>query len=117
MGYRLFTHESLAHFSPYNYLFGRQPLLCQTVSNWLHELPELDLDVKTAWVADVTARAEAFKRGLSIAMRNLAVAHAKDRLRYAYTWEKSNMPKPKQYQVKDFVYVKVHCRFFRNTGE
>ena len=81
MGYRMSTHESLAHFSSYYLLFGRQPLLGRSVSNRLRELPELDLDDEAAWVAGVTARAEAFKRESPIAMRNLAVAHARDRLR------------------------------------
>ena len=51
-------------------------------------------------------RAEAFKRELPMAMRNLAVAHARYRRRYAYTKGGSYRPKPKQYRVRDFVYVK-----------
>ena len=82
MGYRMFTHESLAHFSPYYLLFGRQPLLGQSVSKTLCELLELDWDDEEAWVAGVTARAEAFKRELPMAMRNLAAAQARDRQRY-----------------------------------
>ena len=42
MGYRLTTHESLAHFSPYYLLFGRQPLLGRSVSNQLRTLGEQD---------------------------------------------------------------------------
>ena len=64
------------------------------------------MDDEAAWVAGVTARAEAFKRELPMAMRNLAVAQARDRLRYAYTRGGSYRPKPKQYRVGDFVYVK-----------
>ena len=41
-----------------------------------------------------------------MAMRNLAVAQARDRLRYAYTKGGSYRPKPKQYRVGDFNYVK-----------
>ena len=59
MGYRMSTHESLVYFSPYYLLFGRQPLHCRSVSNRLRGLPELNLDDKAAWVAGVTARAEA----------------------------------------------------------
>ena len=95
MGHRMSTHESLAHFSPYYLLFGRQPLLGRNVSNRLRELPELDLDGEAARVADVTARAEAFKRELPMAMRNLAVAQARDRLRYAYTKGGTYWPRPK----------------------
>ena len=69
-------------------------------------MPEQDLDDEAAWVAGVTARAEAFKRELPMAMRNLAVVKARDRLRYAYTRGGSYRPKPKQYRVGDFVYVK-----------
>ena len=39
-------------------------------------------------------------------MRNLATAQARDRLRYAYTRGGTYRPKPKQYKVGDFVYVK-----------
>ena len=69
-------------------------------------MPELDLDNKAAWVASVTARAQAFKRELPMAMRNVAVAKARDRLRYAYTGVGFYRPKLKQNWVGDFVYVK-----------
>ena len=69
-------------------------------------MPELGLDDEAAWVASVTARTEASKRELPMAMRNLAVAQARDRLRYAYTRGESYKPKPKQYWVWNFVYVK-----------
>ena len=78
----------------------------RSVSNWLRELPKLDLDDEAARVAGVTARTEALKRELPMAMRNLAVASARDRLRYAYTRGGSYSPKPKQYRVGNFVYVK-----------
>ena len=42
---------------------------------------------------------------MPIAMRNLAVALARDRLRYAYIRGGSYRPKPKKYRVGDFVYV------------
>ena len=106
MGYRMSTHESLAHFSPYNLLFGRQPLLGRSVSNRLRKSPKLDLHDEAAWVAGVTARVEAFKRDLPMAMRNPAVALARDRLRYAYNRGGSYRPKPKQYRVGDLVHVK-----------
>ena len=51
----------------------------------LRELPELNLVDEAAWVACVTARAEAFEREVPMAMMNLTVAQARDRLRYAYT--------------------------------
>ena len=105
MGYRMSTHESVAHFSPFYLFFGRRPLLGRSVSNRLRELRELDMDNEAAWVAGVTARAEAFKPELQMAMRNLAVAQARDRLRYAYTRGGTYRPRPKQYWVGDFVYV------------
>ena len=62
MGYRMTTHESLAHFSPYYLLFGRQALLKRIVSNRPRSLKELDLDDRDAWVKGVASIAEAFKR-------------------------------------------------------
>ena len=56
----------------------------------------MDQDNEAAWVAGVTARTEAFKRELPMAMRNLAVTQARDRLRCAYTWGGSYRPKPKR---------------------
>ena len=41
-----------------------------------------------------------------MAIRNPGTAQARDRLRYAYTRGGSYRPKPKQYRVGDFVYVK-----------
>ena len=41
-----------------------------------------------------------------MAVRNLGVAQARGRLRYAYTRGGSYTPKPKQYWVGDFVHVK-----------
>ena len=41
-----------------------------------------------------------------MAMKNLSIAQARDRLRYAYTQGGTYWPKPKQYRVWDFVYVK-----------
>ena len=99
MGYRMSTHESLAHFSSYYLLFGRKSLLDRSVSNRLRELPELDQDDKATWVAVVTARAKAFKRGLLMTIRNLTVAQARDRVRHAYTKGESYRPRPKQYWV------------------
>ena len=55
-------------------------------------MPELDLDDEASWVAGVTARAEASKRDLPMAMRNLAVARVRDKLRYAYTRGESYWP-------------------------
>ena len=100
------THESLAHFSPHYLVYGRQPLLGRSLSNRLRELPELDLDDEAAQVACVTARAEAFIREVPMATRNLGIAQAKDRLRYAYTRGGSYRHKPKLDRVGDFVYVK-----------
>ena len=64
------------------------------------------MDEEVAWVIDVMARAKTFKCELPMAMRNLAVAQAKDMPRYASTRGGFYTPKPKQYRVGDFVYVK-----------
>ena len=74
MGYRMSTHESLAHFSPNYLLFGRQPLLGRSVSNRLRELDELNLDDEKAWVQGVAERADMFKREIPMAIKNLATA-------------------------------------------
>ena len=74
MGYRMSTHESLAHFSPNYLLFGRQPLLGRSVSNRLRELDELNLDDEKAGEQGIAKRTDMFKREIPMAMKNLATA-------------------------------------------
>ena len=52
MGYRMSTHESLAHFSLYYLLFWRQVMLGRSVSTKLRTLGELHLDDQKAWVQE-----------------------------------------------------------------
>ena len=51
-------------------------------------------------------RNELFKNEIPMVIRNLATAQARDQLRYAYTGGGTYTPKPEQYRVGDFVYVK-----------
>ena len=74
MGYRMSTHESLAHFSPYYLLFGQSQLLGRSVSNRLRELDEQNRDDEKAWVQGVAERADMFKRAIPMAMKNLVTA-------------------------------------------
>ena len=100
MGYRMSTYESPAHLSPYFVLFGRQPLLRHNVSKRLRNLRELDLDDDKAWVQVVGDRTKKLNNGVPMAMKNMVIAQARDRLRYADTIGGTYRHTPKQYRAR-----------------
>ena len=53
------------------------------------------MDNEDAWVKGVALRDEAFEQEIPMAMKNLGIAQARDRLRYAYTRGGTYRPKPK----------------------
>ena len=109
-------HESLAHINPYYLLFGRLSLLDRSVSDRMRQQGEHNLDDEKAWVQMLAEREEQFIREMPMAMRNQATAQARDCLRYVYTRGGTNMPKPKQYRVGDFVHVKRRSIYTLDCG-
>ena len=58
MGYRFSRQASLSSFSPYQLLYGREPVLPSAVREKLH--PMVDLDDPEVWAQTLQDRAEYF---------------------------------------------------------
>jgi hypothetical protein len=81
MGYRFSRHASLASFSPYFLLYGRNPNLPTIIR---HESSEVvNLDDPKMWLRVCSQRAELFQRVMPATFENLAIVQHRDTLRYA----------------------------------
>ena len=72
MGYRFSRQASLAAFSSYQVLYGREPILPSSV--WEKLAAVVDLDDPEMWIQCWRDRAEFFKRPMPMAMENLSIA-------------------------------------------
>ena len=79
MSYRFSRQATLALYSSYRLLYGRERVLLSHVIERLNHVVDLD-DLKI-WVQVLQDRAEYFQRAMAI--KNLAIAQHKERLRYA----------------------------------
>jgi hypothetical protein len=93
MGYRMFKHASLSHFSPYFLLFGRHPIPPSSIVAQMDQV--VDLDSPTTWAKVIAERAALFKKVMPMAMENLSIAQHRDTLQYAHTQGGSYKPKVK----------------------
>ncbi|GAQ89224.1 hypothetical protein KFL_005000010, partial [Klebsormidium nitens] len=103
MGYNFSAQASLAGFSPYQILFGRDPVVPGAIKVALEE--PLDLDHPERLKALVAQRAALFRRWMPMAMGNLQIAQHRDTLRYAKTRSGAWKPQLIQYGVGDYVYL------------
>ena len=71
----------MATYSPYELLYGREPILPSSVREKLASV--VDLDDPDVWAQCLHDRAEFFKRAMAMAMENLSIAQHRDTLRYA----------------------------------
>jgi len=81
MGYQFSRHASLASFSPYFLLYGRNPNLPTIICRDSKEV--VNLDDSEMWLRVCSQHAELFQRVMPIAFENLAIAQHKDTLWYA----------------------------------
>jgi hypothetical protein len=72
MGYMMFKHASLSHFSPYFLLFGKHPIPPFSIVAQMDQL--LDLNSLATWVRVIVERATLFRRVMPMAMENLSIA-------------------------------------------
>ncbi|OAE22432.1 hypothetical protein AXG93_2381s1280 [Marchantia polymorpha subsp. ruderalis] len=79
MGYRFSRQASLASFSPYFLLYGRDPDLPTSIRRESSEV--VNLDDPNMWVRVCSQRAELFRRVMPAAFENLAIAQHRDTLR------------------------------------
>ncbi len=71
MGYRMFKHTSLSHFSPYFLFFGRHPIPPSSIVAQMDQV--VDLDSPTTWATVVAKKAVLFIRVMPMAMENLSI--------------------------------------------
>ena len=103
MGYRFSAQASLAGFSPYQLLYGREPVVPGAIRVALEE--PLDIDRPDRLVTLVAQRAQLFRKWMPMAMSNLQIAQHRDTLRYATTRSGAWKPHLIQYGVGDYVYL------------
>ena len=103
MGYRFSKQASLASFSPYFLLFGREPELPMSIR---HDVATVvNLDDPDMWVQACEQRATLFKRIMPMALENLTIAQHRDTLRYATIRGGGYRPRVRRYELGDYVYL------------
>lgn len=65
----------------------------------------VNLDDLAVWVDVIAERAALFRRIMPMAMANLQIAQHRDSLRYAHSHSGSYRPKPRKFEIGDFVYL------------
>ncbi|BBN10953.1 hypothetical protein Mp_5g07880 [Marchantia polymorpha subsp. ruderalis] len=103
MGYRFSRQASLAYFSPYFLLYGRDPDLPTSIRRESSEV--VNLDEPNMWVRVCSQRAELFRRVMPAAFENLAIAQDRDTLRYATIQGGGYRPSIRRFHVEDYVYL------------
>jgi hypothetical protein len=97
MGYRFSHHASLASFSPYFLLYGRDLDLLTMIHRESSEL--VNLDDSEMWLRVCFERVELFRKVMPTTFENLAIAQHKDTLRYAIIWGGGYQPSIHRFHV------------------
>jgi hypothetical protein len=103
MEYRFNRQTSLASFSPYFLLYGRDPNLPTKIRRESSEVVNLD-DLKM-WLRVCSQRAELFRRVMLATFENLAIVQHRDTLRYATIRGGGYRPSIRRFHVGDYVYL------------
>jgi hypothetical protein len=103
MGYRFSCQASLASFSPYFILYGRDPDLPTTIRRESSEV--VNLDDPEMWLRVCSQSAELFRRVMPTWFENLAIAQHRDTLRYAIIRGGGYRPSIHRFHVGDYVYL------------
>jgi hypothetical protein len=103
MGYRFSKQASLATFSPYFLLYGREPVLPTSIRH--DTQPVVDMDDPDMWVEVCSRRATLFQRIMPMAFDNLAIAQHRDTLRYATIRGGGYRPQLRRFAPGDYVYL------------
>ena len=81
MGYPFSRHASLASYSPYQLLYGREHILPSSIQEKLAHV--VDLDDPNVWAECLQKQAQFFQRAMPMAIENLSIAQHCNTLRYA----------------------------------
>jgi hypothetical protein len=103
MGYRFSHQASLASFSPYFLLYGRNPNLPTIICRESSEV--VNLDDPKMWLKVCSQRVELFRRVMPTTFENLAIAQHKDTLQYAIIRGGGYQPLICRFHVGDYVYL------------
>jgi len=103
MGYRFSRQASLASFSLYFLLYGRNLDLPTTICCEFSEV--VNLDDLEMWLRVCSQRAKLFRRIMLATFENLAIAQHKDTLWYATIWGGGYRPSICTFHVGDYVYL------------
>jgi hypothetical protein len=103
MGYRFSRQASLASFSPYFLLYGRDPDLPTTICRESSEV--VNLDDPKMWLRVCSQRVELFRKVMPTTFENFAIAQHRDTLRYAIIRGGSYRPSIRRFHVGDYVYL------------
>ena len=103
MGYRFSRQASLASYTPYQLLYGREPVLPSSIREKL--APVVDLDDPDVWAQCLQERAQFFQRAMPMAMENLSIAQHRDTLRYARIRNGAYRPQLRRFSQGDYVYL------------
>jgi hypothetical protein len=110
LAYRCSKQASLASFSPYFLLYGRNPLLPGVLPRKFQEV--IDFSASPDRAATIIAqRAVILEEAIPLAFDNLLAAQHRDTLRYAYTRSGIYQPRLKKFEVGDFVYLRRARRY------
>ena len=103
MGYCFSKQASLATFSPYFLLYGREPVIPGTIRREVQTV--VNLDDPTTWIQVCEARAKLFRQAMPMAFDNLAIAQHRDTLRYATIRGRGYRPQLRRFAKGDYVYL------------
>jgi site-specific DNA-cytosine methylase len=103
LGYRC-SKQSSTGFSPYELLYGRQPIFPSAVQPKMEE--PIDLHSQDAAASSILERAEWLRERIPVAAANLRAAQHRDQLRYQQLRSKGYVPKVTVFQPGDFVYLR-----------
>lgn len=102
MGYQFRRQASLASYSPYQLLYGREPILPSSIRQKL--APIVDLDDPDVWAQCLHDRAKFFQRAMP-----MAIAQHRDTLRYARIHSGAYRPQLRRFSKEDYVYLQCEA--------
>jgi hypothetical protein len=104
LGYRA-SKQNSTHLSPYNFLFGTEPVIPPAIKHHLEE-PELDFTSPEQAAEYLLQRGVLLKQHCIMAMRNLRIAQQRDSMQYQRIRSGSHRPALAEFSPGDLVHVR-----------
>ena len=103
MGNRFNKHASLAFYSPYQLLYGREPILPSYIQEKLTFV--MDLNDPNIWAKFLHEQAQFFQRTIPMATENLSIAQHHSTLRYARICSGAYRPQLRRFQQRKIMNI------------